>query len=926
MGSWRMEFSNLEPNCWQAVEELFHATLEHPTEDRQAFLDEACCGDDALRAEIASLLAALEGPEVFDELAAAELTRQMVGEDTPRPSAQPYPERLGPYRLIDVLGEGGMGTVYLAEQSEPLPRRVALKLMHWGDVHGRALRRFELEREALARMSHPTIAQVFGAGATEHGQPYVALEYIPGQPITEYCDSRRLDVRQRLRLLMAVCDGVRHAHEKAVIHRDLKPSNILVTEIQGDPLPKIIDFGIAKCLEPWSDSVEQMTRSRFLVGSPGYMSPEAVTVGSQAVDTRSDIYSLGVVMCQLLIGVRPFETSPEHPAEALCEPPRPSRRLRSLPPDERRRIARRRRTGSGQMIRQLRDELDWIVLRAIAPEPAERYGSVAELAADIDHWLSGRPVAARPPSFLYRAGKALRRHLVISTAAFLVLVTVVGFSLRSNLLFHRAEASRQQAEELVSFMLDELSAHLTPMGRLDLLESVARHSLAYFESGAGRSTQAGRHPGIALRQIGKVLADRGDLKAAAEAYERALSIDRRRWHENPAVPAPRLDLADDLALLAKLHDAQGGQRFANVLLDEAQQHLRSLVVEYPDHVPARIALAKTLGTFIAPMQREQGNIPQAQALFEEALAMLRELRREQPEDVEVSHVLGNTRHSLGLLEMYGRHDLAAATLQFEAGAAVFQDLADRQPEASIWRYRLAVLKGQGLTAVYRESGRLAEARLANREALGLFETLVREEPTNTRWAHAFGWELIRQAGLARRADDLDVAAAASQRSIAVHTDLLARATGPYTAWLDGLANAYEGLVDVETRRGAFAAALVAAEGALDARRRITAELADVAYYQTALALAAVEVGELHRRLGDLASAREAGFEASAFLESLSETKIGDPFVLEMLRDARRRSLDLMRTQDPSPRPSPGPPSTPIRGEGATAHPLGTIGG
>jgi serine/threonine protein kinase len=894
-----MRCGYLEADRWQTVEELFHATLEQPTADRRAFLDEACGSDVDLYAEIASLLAALEAPEAFRELAASELTRQWIGETTPEPSALSYPERLGPYRLIGVLGEGGMGTVYLAEQSEPLPRRVALKLMHWGDAHGRALRRFEFEREALARMSHPTIAQVFGAGATEHGQPYVALEYIPGQPITEYCDSRRLDVRQRLRLLTAVCDGVRHAHEKAVIHRDLKPSNILVTEAQGDPLPKIIDFGIAKCLEPWSDSAAQTTRSRFRVGSPGYMSPEAVMAGSQAVDTRSDVYSLGVVLCQLLIGVRPFDALPDHRAaeavrDPFGDPPRPSRRFRALPPDERREIAGLRRTHEGQLVRQLRGELDWIVLRAVAPDPADRYGSVAELAADVERWLTRHPVAARPPSFLYRATKALRRHLAVSAAAVLVLATVAVFGIRSRLLFHRAEASRTQAEELVSFMLDDLSAHLAPMGRLDLLESVARHSLAYFESGAGGPAPPGRHPAVALRQIGRVLADRGDLQAAQEAYERARSIDRRRWQESPAAPTPRLDLASDLALLAEIHDVQGEQRLANLLLDEAEGHLRSLVAEFPGHVPARLALAKTLGTVIGPLQRQQGNTAPALALFEEALDMLGDLRRDRPQDLEVSHVLGDTRYNLGLLELYARQDLTAAIRWLEAGTAVFQELADKQPEASIWRYRLAVLKGQGLVTAYRDSHRLAEAQAANREALGLLETLVREEPTNTRWRHGYAWELIRQAGIARKVDDLDLAASAYRRSAEVHTDLLARATGPNNAWLDGLANAYEGLADVEARRGALDAALAAAEAALAGRRRITVELADVDYLQTMLALTAVTVGELHSRLNDVAGARDAGIEAAALLEPIDESQVGDAVVLEMLLDARRRAAHLMR--------------------------------
>jgi serine/threonine protein kinase len=321
----------ITPRLWQAAEALFHAALELPADERRGFLEGACEGDEILLEEVASLLTALDAPEAFSERAATELAAELTAKPaSDETEAAPFPERLGPYRLIDVLGEGGMSTVYLAEQCEPLPRRVALKLMRWGGMRGEALRRFELEREALARMNHPNIAQVFGAGATEHGQPYVVIEHVPGPPITKYCDDRRLSIEQRLRLFVAVCHGVRHAHEKAVIHRDLKPSNILVAEVQGEALPKIIDFGIAKSLDPWSDSAAQATRSQLRVGSPGYMSPEAILEGGRGVDTRSDVYSLGVVLCQLLIGVRPFETPALFAALGRGQkndPPRPSRRL-----------------------------------------------------------------------------------------------------------------------------------------------------------------------------------------------------------------------------------------------------------------------------------------------------------------------------------------------------------------------------------------------------------------------------------------------------------------------------------------------------------------------------------------------------------------------------------------------------------------------
>ncbi|MEM7588437.1 MAG: protein kinase, partial [Acidobacteriota bacterium] len=680
----------------------------------------------------------------------------------------------------------------------------------------------------------------------------------------------------------------RHAHEKAVIHRDLKPSNLLVTEVQGVPQPKIIDFGIAKCLEPTGCAGADVTRSRLRVGSPGYMSPEALTAGSRAVDTRSDVYSLGVVLCQLLIGTRPVEPRLEAGATArdlYRDPPRPSRLLRALPADERSAVASRRNVSEGQLLRSLSRELDWIVLRAIAPEPAERYGSVAELATELERWLTGRPVKARPPSFTYRATKALRRHLVVSTAALVIATTVVAFSIRSNLLFRQAEASRLQAEELVSFMLDDLSQQLTAIGRLDLLESVARQSLSYFES--ARPEQLGHHPGAALRQIGNVLADRGDFEAALDAYERARRIDQRRWRENPYAPAPRLDLAQDLTLTAKVHDARGELQLAGLRLDEAEAHLRALVAEFPHHVPARVALASILSREITALRHEQDDSEGALAASEEALGMLQQLRRALPESdtathLEIRHILGDNHYHRGLVELFSRDDRAAAIHHFKAGAAVFASLVELQPEATHWRYRLAVLEGQGLGTTYREAGRFAEAQDANRAALEHFEALVREEPANSRWAHALAWELIRQGGLAASGGELDLAATAYRRAAKLQSELLALATDTPTAWLEGLATAWSGLTEVELERGAFSAALAAVEREIATRRAIDS---DAGYLRTGLAAATVTLGELHRQLGNLPLARDAAFEAQALLAAIEAPETQDAIAREQLADA-----------------------------------------
>ncbi len=879
------------------VESILHLAAEHAGEARRRFLDDACGEDEDLRSEVESLLHALDATTLDESAAlrqALERSPGREGSDT-----APPPERVGPYRLLEKIGEGGMGTVYLAEQSDPLPRRVALKLVHTSGVDGDGLRRFQLEREALARMSHRAIAQVFDAGAADDGRPYMVLEHVPGEPITDYCDARRLDLRQRVRLYLDVCDGVRHAHQKAVIHRDLKPTNILVTDVDGAPHPKIIDFGIAKALVPWSAS--SRPRDGAAVGSHGYMSPEELSTGGRAVDTRSDVYALGVVLSELIAGVRPLDEQPEtkrgpggRPAPARSV--RPSLRLRALPDAQRRRIARRRMLRDRTLLRRIRPELDWIVLRAVAEDPAARYGSAAELAADLLRWLDGRPVEARPPSALYRAAKLVRRHAVLFSAGVVIVSTILGFSLRSRLLYARAEAARVQAEELVGFMLDDLSSQLEPMGRLDLLESVSQRSLEYFESSTeGSLEQAGPRPAAALRQIGSVLSSRGDLDAAYDAYERARRIDEERWRRPPGDPEARLDLARDLGLLGEVEEERGELHRAAARRREAETHLRRLTAESPDHFRASLALAEALNSSAATA-RFLGDSDQARALLDESLAIATDLVAAHPDVAAVRHALGDAHYSLGLLAFHSRGDAAAAAREFGAGVAVYRTLAASQPEASVWRYRLAVLLGQGLASVYEELDRLPEAREANREALEIFEVLVREEPSNGRWAHALGWELIRRGNLARAGGgDLETAVRAFERSVEVQEELIARTRGAHTAWLDGLASAYEALGEVHSERGDRAAALTAAEGSLAARQRISGDDGASPFFSTYLATAGVLVAELRSGSGDVEGALEALDAAIEAMARIDAEKIEEPYARLQHADTARRLEALLQS-------------------------------
>ena len=324
---------------------------------------------------------------------------------------------IGPYRLLQKLGEGGMGQVWLAEQTAPVRRQVALKLIKVGMYDDAVLKRFQSERQSLAIMNHPAIAKVFDAGATPDGQPYFVMEYVPGLPITEYCDGKRLRIRERLELFIKVCEGVQHAHQKAIIHRDLKPANILVAEVDGEPVPRVIDFGLAKVIGPQTAGETMFTQVGAFVGTPGYMSPEQADSSVQDVDTRTDVYSLGVVLYVLLTGSLPFDAKrwQKQPLYEVLrqlredDAPRPSTKI-GMEKESSIASAEMRGVQLKQLASLLHGDLDWITMKAIEKDRARRYGTPSELAADITRYLKHELVAARPASTGYRLQKYVRRH------------------------------------------------------------------------------------------------------------------------------------------------------------------------------------------------------------------------------------------------------------------------------------------------------------------------------------------------------------------------------------------------------------------------------------------------------------------------------------------------------------------------------------
>ena len=426
--------NHVTPTELLRVKELFLEALERAPDQRAAWLDAQADAPEAVRQQVALQLRLYDGhPDLAPVSDAVEHETDSVATE----QALADPESIAHYRVVGRLGEGGMGVVYACEQTEPVRRRVAVKRLKAGMDSAAISRRFEAERQALARMSHANIAQVFDGGVDASGRLYFAMELVEGEPITTYCDRHRLSIEARIRLFVTLCRGVEHAHRRGVLHRDLKPANALVTEADGKPVPKIIDFGIAKALGERLGDESLHTRHGAVMGTPDYMSPEAA-LGSADLDTRSDMYSLGVVLYELLTGLLPVARDDRTAASTVPsssqaniavaagpEPMRPSSRFRRTTVDPGDRATARGATGAC-LFRSLRNDLDWIVLRALQSDRERRYDSVGALAQDLERFLAHLPVEAGPPSLLYRMRRGLRRHRFVVASAAAIGVSMIG--------------------------------------------------------------------------------------------------------------------------------------------------------------------------------------------------------------------------------------------------------------------------------------------------------------------------------------------------------------------------------------------------------------------------------------------------------------------------------------------------------------------
>ncbi len=645
-------------------EVLAEAVAKGGTAERAAYLDTVCQGDAPFRARVDRLLGAHDRAGDFLNTPVEFIQADFV--------VEPAGARIGDYKLLEKIGEGGFGVVYLAEQVEPVQCRVALKIIKPGMDTREVVARFEAERQALALMNHPSIAKVLGGGTTRSQRPYFVMELVRGIPLTEYCDRNRLSTTERLRLLMKVCQAVQHAHQKGIIHRDLKPANVLVTVGDSEPLPKVIDFGVAKALGQKLTKKTLFTSYQQVIGTLAYMSSEQAGLGGLDIDTRSDIYSLGALLYELLTGVTPFDAERLHqlPLDEARrvireeEPPKPSTRLQTLG-DKLAGVAKCRRAEPRALAGLLRGDLDWIVMKCLEKDRTRRYESANDLALDLRRHLNQEPVTAAAPSTLYRAGKFIRRYkLELAAAAALVLLLAAGTvvsawqAVRATRAEDKLQVSVTALQEIIrglgppyppgfdptpfrkmlDITVERLRGEFTnqPQAEVELLRTVAD---VYYDLGLWEQSEhiarerlrlAGEQFGeenlvvaSALYQVGQALWRQQKLEAALPFALRALELRQRLLgHKNPEV-------ADSLSSLANIYYDQDKLAEAEPLHRLAlQMRLQLLGPNHPD-------VAKSLNNLGNVLWKEE-KLTEAESTYRRALDIRTSLWGYEHPDVAIS--------------------------------------------------------------------------------------------------------------------------------------------------------------------------------------------------------------------------------------------------------------------------------------------------
>ncbi len=679
---------------WDDLDALLDEAMDLPVDEREAFLDERCPTPE-MRTRILRLLSNCDDATGLLSAGGAlggELGREFA---TFLDTASGQRETIPGYELIRSLGSGGMGHVWEAEQTDPVQRTVAVKIIRPELSSGQVLARFESERRTLALMNHPGIAQIFDAGITDSGRPFFAMELVDGLPLTTFCDQACMSVRERLRLFVEVCEAIQHAHQKGVIHRDLQPTNVLVTRIDGRPSPKVIDFGIARLVDDASVPATLLTEAGVVVGTPEYMSPEQAGPGSNDVDTRSDVYALGVLLFELLTGSLPHQREDSSPAGMahlfaeirVAEAVLPSKRVTSLGPDAERAAALRGEDSIG-LVRHLRRDLDWIAVKALEKDRARRYASVGNLVEDVRRFLRDEPVGVGPPGATYRFRKFVRRNsglLAASAAILLALIAGLAGTLAGLVRAQReSEYAQTQvaiSQAVIEFLNEDLLAAVAPdiRGRDVTMREVLDAAAERIEGRFGDQPLA---EASVRASIGRTYVALGRLDDASPHLERALEL------REATLGLESAETFDVLHDLGELRFYQGNGPEAQEFIRRAYEG-REIVLGPND--PATLSALSDLGA----VAQHNGDLDIAEESYREAhRRALVSLDAEDPYALSIVHNLG------ALLLDQGQYDEAATHIHASYEGSK-KTLGEEHPETMT---SLSLLG-----SVYREAGRQDEA-------------------------------------------------------------------------------------------------------------------------------------------------------------------------------------------------------------------------
>jgi eukaryotic-like serine/threonine-protein kinase len=727
------------------------AIERHSPDQWAAFLDQACAGNNALKLAVEKLLRAQLEIGSFHEEPRQSETLDEPMRDGPGTV-------IGTYKLLELIGEGGFGIVFMAEQMRPIRRKVALKILKPGMDTRQVVARFEAERQALALMDHANIAHVFDGGETESGRPYFVMELVRGIAITEFCDQNHLDIRERLKLFVEVCQAVQHAHQKGVIHRDLKPSNVLVTMHDNKAVVKVIDFGIAKATGQLLTEKTLFTNFAQMIGTPMYMSPEQAQMSGLDVDTRSDIYSLGVLLYELLTGTTPFDKERLHTVGfdeirriiREEEPARPSTRLSTVGQAATTASANRR-SDPRRLSQLFRGELDWVVMKCLEKDRGRRYETVTALADDVERYLRNETVTARPPTAAYRFRKFAGRHKAgLATATVTGTALIVGAAvatwqawraidaenqtraqlLEKNKQFERAEANFLKTLEAVDQLLTEVGQR--DLASIPHLEQVRRRllekALKFFEeflSDRGNNPDVRFEAGIAYCRVGDIRRLLGQQGPAEEACTRAIKLLSELRDTDPERTRFRFELARAYSSRAALFGSVGRRHDAEQDYGQSHSLLSTLAVEDPDRPEFRAELGMACSRWGMLLQTG-GSRQQAEPLLREGVQQLNEVVARVPDRSDFLKTLAKSNGNLAnLLSDSGRRDEAeqAYRRQFEIVANAQQRFSDDV------EFRLVdVLNHMNYGRFLWRSGRLGNAESEFRTAADLGDRLVADFP------------------------------------------------------------------------------------------------------------------------------------------------------------------------------------------------------